>query len=300
MVFVAGAIPRIDADGHLPADLVTVLAGDLGDLGGGVGPEGDSAYEVAVNNGFVGTEAQWLASLEGPEGDPGAPGTNATITGATATGLPAGSSPTVTVGGTSSARTFEFGIPAGAAGANGAAGAGTVADVNVSGRYYNTQLTTTSLGTVAATADRMYLVPFTVGRTRAVDQLGINVSTALAGNVRMGIYNSDASTGYPTTVLVDGGTPPSTGTTGAKSSTVSVTLQPGVQYWTAVTCSSAATFSAGSANEMRPIAGGASPSNAGANHAYVTHSQADPLPNLTAVTPTFATATVPMLAYRAV
>lgn len=32
------------------------------------GLEGKSAYEVAVANGFVGTEAAWLASLEGPAG----------------------------------------------------------------------------------------------------------------------------------------------------------------------------------------------------------------------------------------
>lgn len=38
------------------------------------GPEGDSAYAVAVNNGFVGTESQWLASLVGPKGDTGAQG----------------------------------------------------------------------------------------------------------------------------------------------------------------------------------------------------------------------------------
>lgn len=38
------------------------------------GPEGDSAYEVAVNNGFVGTEPEWLASLEGPQGPQGATG----------------------------------------------------------------------------------------------------------------------------------------------------------------------------------------------------------------------------------
>ncbi|MFJ2196963.1 hypothetical protein [Streptomyces violaceusniger] len=35
------------------------------------GPDGDSAYEVAVANGFTGTEAEWLASLKGPKGDPG-------------------------------------------------------------------------------------------------------------------------------------------------------------------------------------------------------------------------------------
>lgn len=33
-----------------------------------VGPDGLSAYQVAVNNGFVGTESQWLVSLVGPGG----------------------------------------------------------------------------------------------------------------------------------------------------------------------------------------------------------------------------------------
>lgn len=42
---------------------------------GSEGPAGDSAYEVAVDNGFVGTEAEWLTSLEGA---PGANGTNGT------------------------------------------------------------------------------------------------------------------------------------------------------------------------------------------------------------------------------
>jgi len=32
------------------------------------GPPGDSAYQVAVDEGFVGTEAQWLASLDGDDG----------------------------------------------------------------------------------------------------------------------------------------------------------------------------------------------------------------------------------------
>lgn len=36
------------------------------------GPPGKSAYEVAKENGFVGTEKEWLASLKG---EPGAPGT---------------------------------------------------------------------------------------------------------------------------------------------------------------------------------------------------------------------------------
>ena len=41
---------------------------------GADGADGDSAYQVAVNNGFVGTEAQWLASLVGPQGPQGIQG----------------------------------------------------------------------------------------------------------------------------------------------------------------------------------------------------------------------------------
>lgn len=48
---------------------VKLVGGD-----GGKGEPGDSAYEVAVKNGFEGTEQQWLASLKGAKGDPGAKG----------------------------------------------------------------------------------------------------------------------------------------------------------------------------------------------------------------------------------
>ena len=50
--------------------------GPKGDTGpaGADGAPGLSAYEIAVQNGFVGTEADWLASLVG------APGTNASVT----------------------------------------------------------------------------------------------------------------------------------------------------------------------------------------------------------------------------
>ncbi len=41
---------------------------------GAPGAAGLSAYEVALTNGFVGTEAEWLASLVGPEGPAGSGG----------------------------------------------------------------------------------------------------------------------------------------------------------------------------------------------------------------------------------
>lgn len=45
---------------------------------GADGADGQSAYQIAVANGFVGTEIQWLASLVGADGADGTNGTNGT------------------------------------------------------------------------------------------------------------------------------------------------------------------------------------------------------------------------------
>ena len=61
----------------IEARLTAAGMGELRDSAGGPGPQGEpgaSAYEVAVVGGFVGTEAQWLASLVGPEGPQGPQG----------------------------------------------------------------------------------------------------------------------------------------------------------------------------------------------------------------------------------
>lgn len=49
---------------------VHVLTGAQGPPGadGFIGADGASAYDIAVENGFVGTEAEWLASIEGTDG----------------------------------------------------------------------------------------------------------------------------------------------------------------------------------------------------------------------------------------
>lgn len=48
--------------------------GPEGPRGPGGGDPGKSAYEIAVENGFVGTEAEWLEQLRGEDGEPGPPG----------------------------------------------------------------------------------------------------------------------------------------------------------------------------------------------------------------------------------
>src|SRR3990167_4125275 len=57
----------------LLADLAQEVLDEMGGAGS-PGPEGDSAYDVAVNNGFIGTEQEWLDSLVGADGTQGSQG----------------------------------------------------------------------------------------------------------------------------------------------------------------------------------------------------------------------------------
>lgn len=76
----------IEANAVVPVAIPNLGNGNvaLEDLAGQDGANGKSAYEVAVDNGFEGTETQWLASLKGEKGDKG-------DTGATGPQGPAGS-----------------------------------------------------------------------------------------------------------------------------------------------------------------------------------------------------------------
>lgn len=79
------------------------------------GPEGPQGEQ-----GPIGPQGE--QGIQGPAGTNGTNGTNATITSASATSLAAGAAPTVTLGGTASARTFTFGIPKGDKGDTGTTG----------------------------------------------------------------------------------------------------------------------------------------------------------------------------------
>lgn len=93
----------------------------------GSGPQGPTGPQGPIGNTGA-TGPQGVAGATGgqgpvgPAGATGPTGAAATIAAGTATGLPAGSNPTVSNSGTSSAAVFNFGIPAGATGATGAAG----------------------------------------------------------------------------------------------------------------------------------------------------------------------------------
>ncbi len=97
-----------------------------GDAAAYMGSSWLATVDHPANDGVAPTDdgttpnAGWaLIAAKGDDGAPGDDGASATITNATATGLAAGAEPTVELGGTSTARTFAFGIPKGDQGDKG-------------------------------------------------------------------------------------------------------------------------------------------------------------------------------------
>jgi hypothetical protein len=104
---VAGLMDVRRSDGALKNGIVTIESLSTA-VGARLGVEYDSAYDVAVDNGFVGTEEDWLESLA------------ANVTIGTVTTSAAGSNAEVTATGTAPDVVLNFVLPRGAAGPSGA------------------------------------------------------------------------------------------------------------------------------------------------------------------------------------
>ena len=78
-------------------------------------------------------------------------------------------------------------------------------------------------------ANHLYAKPFIVVRNMTLDQIAIDVTTAVAdASMRLGIYN-DGTNLYPGTLLLDAGVV-SVATTGVKTITINQALTKGI-YW---------------------------------------------------------------------
>lgn len=83
---------------------------------GADGKDGKSAYQIAKEKGFDGTEAEWLASLKGTNGTNGTDGITPTLAIGTVTTLDAGTNATATITGVGPDYNLNLGIPKGADG----------------------------------------------------------------------------------------------------------------------------------------------------------------------------------------
>lgn len=135
------------------------------------------------------------------------------------------------------------------------------------GTYLDGHVVNVTSSSGAATATRMYLVPFWLPVAKAVDRIMVNVTVAGAAATvaRLGIYGVDVSTYEPGALLLDAGTV-ATDTTGAKEATVSYTLAAGL-FYAAVWCSGTPTLTT-IASGNRPAVGNSS-ANGSPNPAFI-------------------------------
>lgn len=107
--------------------------------------------------------------------------------------------------------------------------------------YYYDNNPHAGVGTLAGAANRCDLAPFYISGGLAIDQLGVSVSTAVAGSqMKVVIYGSDAN-GWPSAKLYETAAL-SGAATGYVSESLSFTFASGTQYWLGVRHSSTATL----------------------------------------------------------
>jgi hypothetical protein len=91
-----------------------------------------------------------------------------------------------------------------------------------------------TLGTYTASADALRSVPFYLPKPATVSEIGIKVTTAVAGAIRIGIYaDKGEPVLYPYKLLLDAGTV-NTGTTGMKSIAIKKDLPRGLVWLTLI------------------------------------------------------------------
>jgi hypothetical protein len=229
----AGAVGATGATGSTGATGEVGATGATGTAGtnGATGATGSTGSTGAT--GEVG--ATGTAGSNGATGATGATGTAGSngATGATgATGTAGSNGATGATGST------------GNTGATGAAGSGSDTGIITQSNYFIRPIISggSVSGATAFVANTTFYVPILIPVTQTYNQIIIRAGSGFSGSavVRIGIYNHDAATGKPTTVLLDAGTVAPTAAITNYAITINQSLTAGI-YWLAANCQTAAT-----------------------------------------------------------
>jgi len=114
---------------------------------------------------------------------------------------------------------------------------------STAGRYFSSGIDQyTDVIGATPTATTLNAYPFIVSKTIKIDQIGLSVSTLVAGSsCHAGIYTDTGNTA-PSTLVTGSDVTLTTTSAGLKTGTVSITLQGNNLYWLAYECSTAATL----------------------------------------------------------
>ena len=112
------------------------------------------------------------------------------------------------------------------------------------GQYYDNAFQGTASTTIVGAANRLDMAPFYTSQPLRIDQIGVAVSTASAGQTMKCFIYGSSSLGWPEELLYEADTDLDVGTTGFKFHTLDFTFDSGRQYWLGVRYSGAGTIRA--------------------------------------------------------
>lgn len=99
--------------------------------------------------------------------------------------------------------------------------------------FYMGTLPVWSTGTGAPTLNEIRCLPFFSGRGGVIDRIAFDCTVVggAGSKLRLGIYDADQTTLYPTALLADSGEIDGTAATGVRKFPVNATMQPSRLYW---------------------------------------------------------------------
>lgn len=131
---------------------------------------------------------------------------------------------------------------AGPAGADGAAGASTLAFNQIGSTINNYYLPgavgSGTLGVISPVLNTLYAIPHVVGRSGTIDRLKYLVNSGQSGNARVGVYSNTGSTDlYPNALLFGSGSAVVTAAENTITVSPALALTAGALYWFVFFCS---------------------------------------------------------------
>jgi hypothetical protein len=161
------------------------------------------------------------------------------------------------------------------------------------GRYYLFPLGDWT--TLTLSANFLHAVPFFTPVARTATRLAIQVTTAVAGQARLGVYQDDGSV-YPGSLIRDAGVV-DTGTTGFREITaLTISLLANVLYWLVITTSANPHISASSAGTLWQILGLGPDLNAPSGNSWSVAFPFGPLPATFPTGASISTTALPRIA----
>jgi hypothetical protein len=120
------------------------------------------------------------------------------------------------------------------------------------GSYLSCALNATALTTAALAANRLDFIPFQPARDLAINEIAIEVTTAVAASAaQIGIY-STSNIERPVNLLVASANLDCS-TLGAKTAAIAITLEAGTKYWLAINSNSNPTIRMLSGAALMPV-----------------------------------------------